>query len=680
MKKKAVFISLFMILCLMLMSAHSLAFSDSDIEIEITSPLDILMNESGMVTFDHFPAEITINTSTKAGTITSIHAAFNGKSQEISSKHILAIENIESCGDYTITAQTDQGAVLTITANVVYQAKAKYNIRYRTVAMNIYEILDQGMVTKRFSSPQRIDLADTNSVAEYEKERIAELIGKRDGRTYTLRGSFVIEVYNFASGQVMRQYDVNEEFDILTTKIQWTPETFIAFTNMRKAAISYQAPVKIDVDAAWCSENKQEVYGELSAQDKGVPEWFYPYKTTSIIFSKDDMPLEPSFLYKGLEWEYSPNIAEYTDGESPNQTSITQKIQYKIPAANFFFKFIKQNNPAGDNPKEGNPEDDIPDNKPEPNPDEQNPDGEEKPEPEEIFDLDVQRISPDKYKENQTVISTIKVSNIGDLEFTPGQNVTVLFKIPELLLLKRVNAVVMEQDTWNVVAVKWNTPSIQTDKNITLIATINPDKILYNETTTANNTYTQKAVIQNVIYEEPEESWVLPNPLQRSEQARVTWQEQRYENDGFVWRQFYAELKVSAALDYDTKTKGYLKSGYGYSIRVTATVDTNYDRPELITAPQTAEVYLPEYRYETAIPLVKEGGQFIFRENPASPFRYRKQYVPVWFPDNRDYIVQLLVTDVHTPGGTLSRWMTGGVLKFFVVDNMYSDDVTTGSS
>jgi len=60
-------------------------------------------------------------------------------------------------------------------------------------------------------------------------------------------------------------------------------------------------------------------------------------------------------------------------------------------------------------------------------------------------------------------------------------------------------------------------------------------------------------------------------------------------------------------------------------------------------------------------------------------FRYKKQYVPVWFPDNTDFIVQLLVTDAHTPGGTLSQWITGGVLEIYINDSMYSDDVTTGS-
>ncbi|MCL6457812.1 MAG: hypothetical protein K6T85_07385, partial [Gorillibacterium sp.] len=295
------------------------------------------------------------------------------------------------------------------------------------------------------------------------------------------------------------------------------------------------------------------------------------------------------------------------------------------------------------------------------------------------YDLDVQRITPDKYKENQSVVTTIKVSNRGSLDFTPGQNVTVWFQIPELALSKRIDAIVMEKDTWNVVSLRWDTPNVQADKNITLLAIINPDRTLSNETTTDNNTYTQKAVIQNVTYEKPEESRALPDPPKRNEQPKVTWWEQRYEHGQFIWRQFYAELQVSASLDYDTKAEGYLKSGYGYSIRVTATVNTDYDRPELITVPQTAEVYLPEYRYETAIPLVKADGHFVFQENPASPFHYRKQYIPLWFPDNKDYIAQLLVADVHTPGGTLSKWITGGSLHLLVVDSMYSDDVTTGN-
>ena len=1044
MKRKVIIAILLAILCCLLFSTQVFAMSGSDIRLEIRSPVNSLTSESGVIAVEQFPAEIAISAAAKAGNLAGIQLSHNGQTQEIKADHILTIPNKEACGVYTLTAKTDGGAVLTLSANVVFQEKAIYNIRYRTVGMNLKETYDGADKLKTFPKPQRIALVQANTIAEYEQKRIAGLIGRSDGRTYTLKGSLVVEVYDYSTGKVIGTYDANQDFDALTTGFHWTPKSLMAFGTMRNAAITYQAPVKIDVQAVWCSEDKQVVYGKATAQDRGVPEYLYPYQTTSVTFSKDDILLSRNYIYRGLEWDYTPETAGYTDGESQTKTAITQKINYIIPVANFYFKFKKQDGnelsvsihapetvyrgdsysfevvftnhgaaPAYDVPLIGtvdreqmkeipakqdfspnesktftltrntdkvgevitlwaqievpegfmdkNPENNTATSvirvveKPEPTPsqgknpepDKENPPPAENPDPEKLcdlsasiaapptvyegepyrftvsftnhsdrmlkdaavqgknndavldsipkalafnpletktytltgqaghvgevynlwanigvpegfrdenpvdntaaskvtvvakpkpsgdptdpgnppenpdnppnnpdnppagpdnppdpghppvdpvvpseklcdvwvnlsypptvyeqeeynftvyftndtdqalsgvslnasidggaasavpfaadfkahetkaflikgkagekgttirlsaqvsqpaeyrdtntsnnraaaelsvverpYDLDVQRITPDRYKENQTVISTIKVSNRGSLDFTPGQKVSVLFKIPELSLSKRVDAVIMERDTYNIVSIKWDTPNVQADKNITLIAVINPDQVLNNETSAANNTYTQKAVIKNVSYDDPEESTTIPAPPQRSEQPRVTWKEQRFENDRFVWKDFYAELKVDAVLDYETKAKGYIKSGYGFSINVTTSVNTNYDRPELITAPQTAEVYLPQYRYETAIPLMKEGNHFTFKENPTSPFRYKKQYVPVWFPDDREYIVQLLVTDVHTPGGTLSKWITGGNLQMKVVDSMYSDDVTTGS-
>ncbi len=1029
MKRKYIFTLPLVFLCCLLFSVKAFAAS-SDITILVASPINSLQNESGVVAVEQFPAEIPIRVTAETGTLTDIELEYAGQSRKITPDYTLIVESKEQCGSYTITAKTDQGAVLTVTTNVVFQVKATYDTRYRTVGMLITDIYEGDTLLKSFSEPQRIDLVDANTVADHEQERIAGWINRYDGKTYTLKGSLVVEIHNIATGRIYGVYDTATDFEELTTRFGWTKKTLIAFETMRDTALSYQAPVKIDVEATWCDESKQEVYGSLTAQDKGVPELLYPYQTTSITFHKDDIRLSRNFVYQGLEWDYTPETEAFPDGESKTQTEITQKIHYQIPAADFFFKFKPQdgndlsviirapatiqrgadysftvvymnsgNSPAYDVPLKGtvdgvtigeipvvqdfpansskiytikrtantaaneitlwanigvpegfldsnlanntatavikivdpapetipdnpdtpdnpdkpdnpsnppeeppelskpcdlsvsifapptvyeqeeysfivsftnqsslslkavslqgknnenalpqiprtadfaaqetksytitgtagnagevyglwanvtapegftdeNPVDntavssitviekpDNPDNPDTPdNPDEpDNPDNPDNPDTpiyrfcdvwvnlsspltvyehekysftayfansgdkaladvrlnaaingkavsgvpatanfnpyekkaylvtstagekgvpiqltaqvlppdgytdtnlsnnqvsakitvlQKPYDLDVQRITPDRYKENQSVVTTVKVGNRGSLDFTPGENVTVLFQIPELSYQKRIDAIVMAKDTWNVVSLRWDTPNVQADKNITLIAIINPDQALNNEGTTDNNTYTQKAVIENVIYGEPQESRTLPDPPNRNEQPRVTWWEQRYENGQFIWREFYAELKVSAVLDYDTKAKGYLKSGYGYSIKVNATVNTNYDKPELITTPQTAEVYLPEYRYETAIPLIKEGGQFVFRENPASPFQYRKQYVPVWFPDYRDYIVQLLVTDVHTPGGTLSKWITGGELKIYVVDSMYDDDVTTGN-
>lgn len=1049
MKQKLILAAPLVLVCCLFLSGKAFA-AGSDINILVATPVNSLQSESGVVAVEEFPAEVPIRVVAETGVLTDVQLEYAGQDKRITPEYTLIVESKDACGPYIITAKTDQGAVLTITANVVFQVKAIYNTRYRTTGMNITEIYEGDTLLKSLPEPQHIDLVHANTVAGYEQGRIAAWIGRHDGGTYTLVGSLVVEVHNILSGRIYGIYDTKADFESLTTGFGWTEKALAAFETMGYTVLSYQAPVKINVNAAWCDENKREIYGKLTAQDKGVPELLYPYQTTSITFYKDDIQLSRNFIYCGLEWFYTPETMEFTNGENKTQTRITQKTHYQIPVADFYFKFracdgndlsvvihapsavkrgtdysftvifmnrgssaaydaplkgtvdgavireiptvldflpnisktytIKRtadtalneiflraeigipegfidgdltNNTAtatikvvdpepektpapADNPDDpdqpdhpdptddpGNSPDkpprskeicdlsasiiaspmvyeneeysftvsftnhspimlkavpllgknngntlqqipdvanfqpqetktytvtdkagsvgevyhlwanaaepegfrdenpvnntavskitvikkpmdnpDYPDNPDKPdNPDDPDepgnpdkPDDPDKPDepgnptvkllcdvwvnlssppmvyeqesysftvyfansseralsgvslkvtingkavsdvpatanfkpyekksylvtgtagekgmplrllaqvspPEgytDIFpgnneafadimvlarpyDLDVQRITPDLYKENQSVITTIKVSNHGSQDFTPGQNVTVLFQIPELSVSKRLDAVVMQKDTWNVVSLRWDTPNVQADKDITLIAVINPEGTLNNESTRDNNTYTQKAVIQNVVYGQPEESRTLPNPPKRQEQPKVTWCEQRYVGGQFVWKEFYAELKVSAVLDFSTKDRGYIKSGYGYSISVTASVNTNYDRSELITAPQTVEVYLPEYRYETAIPLIREGGQFIFKENPASPFKYRKQYIPVWFPDNRDYIVQLLVTDVHTPGGTLSKWITGGGIQIKVVDSMYDDDVTTSN-
>jgi hypothetical protein len=144
---------------------------------------------------------------------------------------------------------------------VVYEVKATYDTRYRTIGMNVKEIYEGDTLLKSFSTPQRIDLVSANTVADHENERIAEWIGRHDGGTYTLKGSLVVEIHNISTGKVYGSYDTDTDFDSLTGDFGWTPKTLIAFETMRNTEITYQAPVKLDIDATWCSEDKQDVYG-----------------------------------------------------------------------------------------------------------------------------------------------------------------------------------------------------------------------------------------------------------------------------------------------------------------------------------------------------------------------------------------------------------------------------------
>jgi hypothetical protein len=123
MKCKFIFVIPLVFVCCLFFSGKAFAISNSDIEINVTSPIDSLQNESGMVAVEHFPAEVPIRITAKAGNITDIKLEYNGQSKKITPEYILTVGSKEVCGPYTITAKTDQGAVLTITANVIFQVK-----------------------------------------------------------------------------------------------------------------------------------------------------------------------------------------------------------------------------------------------------------------------------------------------------------------------------------------------------------------------------------------------------------------------------------------------------------------------------------------------------------------------------------------------------------------------------
>jgi hypothetical protein len=339
MKRKYLLILPMLFICCLLFSTKAFAASGSDIQIQVTSPIDNLTNESGVVAVEQFPAEIPINITASTGTLTEIKLEYDDGWRIIPPDYVLAVESKEKCGPYTITAKTDQGAVMTVTVNVVFQVKATYDTRYRTTGINVTGIYEGGTLLKSFPEPQRIELVNANTVADHEQERIAAWIGRQDGGTYTLKGSLVVEIHNISTGEVYGIHDTNTDFEALTASYCWTKKALVAFETMRNAELTYQAPVKMDVEATWCDESKKEVYGTLTAHDKGVPELLYPYQTTSVTFHKDDIKLSKNFIYKSLEWDYTPETKEYTDGERKTQTEITQKINYKIPTTDFYFKF-----------------------------------------------------------------------------------------------------------------------------------------------------------------------------------------------------------------------------------------------------------------------------------------------------------------------------------------------------
>ena len=79
MKQKHFLVLPMMLFFSLLFSNKVLATSGSDIQMQITSPINSLTNESGVVAVEQFPAEIPINIKALKGKLTEIKLEHNGE-------------------------------------------------------------------------------------------------------------------------------------------------------------------------------------------------------------------------------------------------------------------------------------------------------------------------------------------------------------------------------------------------------------------------------------------------------------------------------------------------------------------------------------------------------------------------------------------------------------------------
>ena len=180
---------------------------------------------------DHFyySATVTGNDSLKSITCTGGGGT--------SSSGSVRLKGDRSITTYTITATTNKGATRTISVTIKTQTAAVGDIRYQTVGMNIREI-----ARNNFNKPVngRISLEGASNIPQSENDRIAAMVGRFDGGTYTLNGSLVIKVSNSKTGKDYGEFDVLSDYDELIGAFGWGQNTLADFETMQSADVTYR--------------------------------------------------------------------------------------------------------------------------------------------------------------------------------------------------------------------------------------------------------------------------------------------------------------------------------------------------------------------------------------------------------------------------------------------------------
>ena len=278
-------------------------------------------------------------------------------------------------------------------------------------------------------------------------------------------------------------------------------------------------------------------------------------------------------------------------------------------------------------------------------------------------------------------------------EINPDGPATVTFTIKGSTY--RMNNIVIPEGDSQLAWVKWHTPSEPQDITIT---------VRTNRGTLSQTTI--KAKVVDLSGNDPPDpkatdtagSWrpsSVPSREEKSYAAWSVWWAQWHpywvwhstgDDDGYWvdegWYDFFrdnysASMTATTRIEPDEKVPtaagNTMKSGYGVSNTVTATVSTSAPMSHY-TYGQTAVSYFPEFNYTTYWRLLDrlssgKTARFQFAENIYSTYKQRVHFSPVWFPDG-SYTVNTHVMDIWTPAGMLCANLSDSVT---ISGSLYDD-------
>lgn len=278
-------------------------------------------------------------------------------------------------------------------------------------------------------------------------------------------------------------------------------------------------------------------------------------------------------------------------------------------------------------------------------------------------------------------------------EINPDGPATVTFTIRGSTY--RMSNIVIPEGDSQLAWVKWHTPSEPQDITITV--------------RTNRGTLSQtiiKAKVIDLSGNDPPDpkatdtagSWRPSSTPSREEKSYASWSvwwarwhpywvwHSTGDGDGYWvdegWYDFFrdnysASMTATTRIEPDEKVPtaagNTMKSGYGVSNTVTATVSTSAPMSHY-TYGQTAVSYFPEFNYTTYWRLLDRlssgrTARFQFAENIYSTYKQRVHFSPVWFPDG-SYTVNTHVMDIWTPAGMLCANLTDSVT---ISGSLYDD-------
>ena len=308
-----------------------------------------------------------------------------------------------------------------------------------------------------------------------------------------------------------------------------------------------------------------------------------------------------------------------------------------------------------------------------------------------------------EYRTDTDVITSVTISS--DARVTPDNPINVTFEILGKTYSK--SGIVMPAGASQLVWVKWHTPKTPQKVNI--------------KVTTSGGGASKGNLIANVVElkehtppdplaKDRNDKFKLvnlpqkPNVLSSSWSVWYAWWKENWkwvysytDSEGkahYTWvdlgdweygtNTYSADLSASMKIKPSIRTpKTYIekngsyemKSGYGLHNDVKTQVTYNCSTNDVTPAQNSISIFsdFKYKKYDRILEKKGDGGyntEFEFKKNKYSTYNDRTHFTPIWYPDEKNYIVNTEIIDIWTPTGMLRANIND---KIMINGNLHQD-------
>ncbi len=296
----------------------------ASVSLSASGPNGTLGSAGGEISSETTPASYTVYASASGCSVTKIVYVKNGKSYTSYGSSVTITANSET--DFyttTFTAYTDAGVTATMTVNHKFVRKNTSYIMWETShTATIRSITGNGMnksLSYTMTIPNSYD-SQTN-LSSSQVAEIQSLIGRNDGKTYTVNYTRTISVYTPAqysstgSKQYHGTFDGNSSSEIedCLSRWGWSSSTKTAIRQAASSSLTFTTSVSTDCTAIWIdtSTNRQLYSKSFGGSISGST-------STIVSVSYSEYSGSGNYVYESLK--YSGDTTGTSTSQSYSQT------------------------------------------------------------------------------------------------------------------------------------------------------------------------------------------------------------------------------------------------------------------------------------------------------------------------------------------------------------------------